>query len=198
MRRGNNCRNSILITCQYSALGSASRLVVPRVKHVCVNQSSTTVPSKPSRSRAIIRGRRLAKQQLSTCITLFRAFSLPSKHDYSLKLLISGTSVYAGRERWQDHGFTPLLMNLDRIFQNSTPEKLANILQTEAEGKRTALKFKTARTHFLSECFYVITAALILQIKTVEATEGELVGGKTYIYGQSGKMVRAICVFSFR
>ena len=89
-------------------------------------------------------------------------------------------------------------MNLDRIFQNSTPEKLANILQTEAEGKRTALKFKTARTHFLSECFYVTTAALILQIKTVEATEGELVGRKTYIYGQSGKMVRAICVFSFR
>ena len=89
-------------------------------------------------------------------------------------------------------------MNLDRIFQNSTPEKLPNILQTEAEGKRTALKFKTARTHFLSECFYVTTAALILQIKTVEATEGELVGGKTYIYGQSGKMVRAICVFSFR
>lgn len=89
-------------------------------------------------------------------------------------------------------------MNLDRIFQTSTPEKLANILQTEAEGKRTALKFKTALTHFLSECFYVATAALILQIKTVEARGGEIVGGKTYIYGQSGKMVRAVCVFSFR
>ena len=70
-------------------------------------------------------------------------------------------------------------MNLGRIFQNSTPEKLANILQTEAEGKRTALKFKTARTRFLSECFYVATAALILQIKTVEARGGEIVGGKT-------------------
>ena len=54
------------------------------------------------------------------------------------------------------------------------------------------------RTHFLSECFHVATAALILQIKTVEAREGEIVGGKTYIYGQSGKMVRAVCVFSFR
>lgn len=89
-------------------------------------------------------------------------------------------------------------MNLDRIFQNLTAEKLANILQTETEGKRTALKFKTARTQFLSECFYVATAALILQIKTVEARGGEIVGGKTYIYGQSGKMVRAVCVFSFR
>ena len=89
-------------------------------------------------------------------------------------------------------------MNLDTIFQNSTPEKLANILQTEAEGKRTALKFKTLRTHFLSEYFYVATAAVILQIKTVEASGGEIVGGKTYIYGQSGKMVRAVCVFSFR
>ena len=89
-------------------------------------------------------------------------------------------------------------MNLDAIFQNSTPEKLANILQTEAEGKRTALKFKTARTHFSSECFYVATAALILQIKTVEARGGEIVEGKTYIYGQRGKMVRAVCVFSFR
>ena len=72
-------------------------------------------------------------------------------------------------------------MNLDRIFANSTPEKLANILQTEAEDERKALKFKTARTHFLSECFYVATAALILQIKTVEARGGEIVGGKTYI-----------------
>ena len=89
-------------------------------------------------------------------------------------------------------------MNLDRIFQNSTPEKLANILQTEAKGKRTALKFKTAWTHFLSECFYVATAALILKIKTVEARGGVVVGGKTYIYRQSGKMVRAVCVFSFR
>ena len=69
-------------------------------------------------------------------------------------------------------------MNSDRILQNSTPEKLANILQTEAEGKRTALKFKTARTHFLSECFYVATADLI-QFKTVEARGGEIVGGKT-------------------
>ena len=89
-------------------------------------------------------------------------------------------------------------MNLDRTFQNSTPEKLANILQTEAEGKRTALKFKTARTHFLSEGCCVLAAALILQIKTVEARGREIVGGKTYIYGQSGKMVRAVCVFSFR
>ena len=69
-------------------------------------------------------------------------------------------------------------MNLDRIFQNSTPEKLANILQTEPEGKRTALKFKTARTHFLSECFHVTTADLI-QFKTVEARGGEIIGGKT-------------------
>ena len=89
-------------------------------------------------------------------------------------------------------------MNSDRIFKNSTPEKLANILQTEAEDERTALKFKTAWTHFLSECLHVATAALILQIKTLEARGGVVVGGKTYIYGQSGKMVRAVCVFSFR
>ena len=69
-------------------------------------------------------------------------------------------------------------MNLDRILQNSTPEKLANILQTEAEDERRALKFKTALTHFLSECCYVATAALI-HFKTVEAGGGEIVGGNT-------------------
>ena len=69
-------------------------------------------------------------------------------------------------------------MNSDRIFQHSTPEKLANILQTEAEDERTALKFETARTHFLSECFHVTTADVI-QFKTVEARGGEIVGGKT-------------------
>ena len=88
------------------------------------------------------------------------------------------TSVYAGRERWQDNDCTSLFMNLGRIFENSTPEKLANILQTEAEDERTALKFKTAWTHFLSECCYVATAALI-HFKTVEARGGEIVGGKT-------------------
>ena len=48
-------------------------------------------------------------------------------HDYSVKLP-NFTLVYAGRERWQDNDFTSLFMNLDTIFQNSTPEKLANIL----------------------------------------------------------------------
>ena len=88
------------------------------------------------------------------------------------------TSVYAGRERRQDNGFTSLFMNSDRSFQHSTREKLAHILQTEAEDERTALKFETARNQFLSECFHVATADLI-QFKTVEARGGEIVGGKT-------------------
>lgn len=61
-------------------------------------------------------------------------------HDYCVKLP-NFTSVYAEREHWQDNDFTSLFMNLDRILQNSTPEKLANILQTEAEDERTTLKF---------------------------------------------------------
>ena len=63
-------------------------------------------------------------------------------------------------------------------FSAFNSRKLANILQTEAEDERTALKFETARNHFLSECFHVTTADLI-QFKTVEARGGEIVGGKT-------------------
>ena len=48
----------------------------------------------------------------------------------------------------KDNDFTPPFLNLKTVFSNSTPEKFANISQTESDGIEP-MKFETARTHFL-------------------------------------------------
>ena len=54
----------------------------------------------------------------------FLYISLPSLHDYDVKMP-NFTSL--SRTGTQDNDFLFLFLNFDTVFQNSTPEKFANI-----------------------------------------------------------------------
>ena len=47
------------------------------------------------------------------------------------------------------------VLHLETVFQNSTPEKTANIWQIEGKGK-SATKFEAAQLHFLSDVFIAV------------------------------------------
>ena len=55
---------------------------------------------------------RLAKQQLCTCITLFLYISLPSPHNYNVKV----PNFRFCRELERDNDFLFLFLNFDTVF----------------------------------------------------------------------------------
>ena len=67
---------------------------------------------------------RSAKRQLCTCITLFLYISLPSLHDYDVKML---NFTFCGECERKTTTFF-FFLNFDTaVFKNSTPEKIADI-----------------------------------------------------------------------
>ena len=52
----------------------------------------------------------------------------------------------------QDNNFIFLFLNFDAVFKNLTPEKIANIWQTERD-RVSAIKFEVARLHFFNNVF---------------------------------------------
>ena len=46
-------------------------------------------------------------------------------------------------------------LNLDTVFENSTPENFGNIFRTERDGI-SAIEFETARIHFIIDVFVAI------------------------------------------
>ena len=60
----------------------------------------------------------------------------------------------------QDSDFLFLFLNLDTVFLNSTPEKIANIWRKEQDGI-SAIKFDAARLHLLSPNVFVAVAIFV-------------------------------------
>jgi len=61
----------------------------------------------------------------------------------------------------EDNDFLFLFVNFGIVFQNSTPEKFANIWRIERVGM-SAIEFEVARIHFLSDVF-VDVAVVVAQ-----------------------------------
>ena len=58
-----------------------------------------------------------------------------------------------------DNDFLFLFLNFDTVFQNLTPEKIANIWLIKRDGI-SAIKCEAARLHFLSDIFVAVAVAV--------------------------------------
>ena len=79
---------------------------------------------------------RLAKQQLSTCTTLFGTFFLPSLHDYNVK--VPNFTFCRGRK----HNFFCFSLSLTRSFRIQLQKNLPTRIGI------SAIKIEVARIHF--------------------------------------------------
>ena len=109
---------------------------------------------------------RIAKQQLCTFVTLFCTFLCRRYATTTWKCLIS---------RWAEDGNTRQSLSLSQfsLILIQSPEslsiqpyqKFANIWRIERVGI-SAIKFKVARIHFLSDVFAAVAVLIIIKSET--------------------------------
>ena len=83
----------------------------------------------------------------------FLYISLPSLHDYGMKL--PNFTFYGGRKQVTMNNFSFLILHLSGVPKSSTPGKFTNIWQFQRVGINTT-RFEKRRIHFRSDVFTAI------------------------------------------
>ena len=106
---------------------------------------------------------RLAQKKLCTSRSRFLYISLPSLHDYHVKLL----SLTFSTGTWtQDNDslfncYYLFFFNLDTVLSNATPEKLTNIWWPIERRAIRTIDFDTAWIHSLRDVFATSSSSLL-------------------------------------
>ena len=79
------------------------------------------------------------------CIALFLCISLPSLHDYDVKM--PNFMFYGGRIKTSAYEFLFLSLNLSAVFKNSSRRKFAYIWHFQRIGIN-ATKYEKTQIHF--------------------------------------------------
>ena len=77
-------------------------------------------------------------------------------------------------KRRQGNDFLFLFLNFDKVFLNSTPEKIAKIWRTE-QGGISAIKFEVAQLYF-SLCDVFVAVAVVVALKAPATATGTATG----------------------